>query len=427
MNHHNFCSDLTISSSRDYFLRGGKPWFYLADTAWSAFTNPTMEEWEYYLDYRKSQGFNVLQINILPQGDRSNNTRDEPKAFFSGADGKDDYHRPNPEYFKRAGKMVAMAAERGFIPALVLLWGDRVCGTWSNKAFKSHHMPLECVEPYVKLAVDTFAKYRPIWYVSGDTDFPEESKPWFKTALKLLKDLTPLLFCSFHMGADLLPEDLAAENPGPDFYTFQSGHDPSSQDLTYKMAFKHREMKVKRPVINSEPCYEAIGGKIRFSAFDVRRAIWWSLLSGAKAGVSYGAHGVWSWHREGAYFCAGETHGLPLDWRSALKLPGAWDAAFAKKLFEMYRLMELDPRQDLLSGALEHTRISAAADVSSFAVYQPYNREIKVKLDLSGYQITGVNLAERRFEYPKVTAGPDLSRVAITQSNADVLVIGVKE
>lgn len=45
--------------------------FYLADTVWSAFTNIDLTDWAYYLKVRKEQGFNVLQINILPQWDRS--------------------------------------------------------------------------------------------------------------------------------------------------------------------------------------------------------------------------------------------------------------------------------------------------------------------------------------------------------------------
>ncbi|MBC8932636.1 DUF4038 domain-containing protein, partial [Escherichia coli] len=61
-----------------------------------------------------------------------------------------------------------------------------------------------------------------------------------------------------------------------------------------------------KPVINSEPCYELMGYSRqkygRFSREDVRKAAWQSVLSGAIAGISYGAHGIWSWHEEGSTF-----------------------------------------------------------------------------------------------------------------------------
>jgi hypothetical protein len=60
-----------IATSRDHFVQEDQPFFYLADTVWSAFTNASLPQWEQYLDYRHAQGFNALQITILPQWDRS--------------------------------------------------------------------------------------------------------------------------------------------------------------------------------------------------------------------------------------------------------------------------------------------------------------------------------------------------------------------
>ncbi len=54
---------VTVSEDKSTFCRDKNPFFYLADTIWSAFTNITGDEWIYYLKRRKEQGFNVLQIN----------------------------------------------------------------------------------------------------------------------------------------------------------------------------------------------------------------------------------------------------------------------------------------------------------------------------------------------------------------------------
>ena len=58
---------LTVNEKGDGFLCDGKPWFWLADTCWSAFTSITLEDWDYYLTRRAEQGINTLQINTLPQ------------------------------------------------------------------------------------------------------------------------------------------------------------------------------------------------------------------------------------------------------------------------------------------------------------------------------------------------------------------------
>ena len=44
---------LKISKNKQTLLKDGKTFFYLADTCWSAFTNISDEEWDYYLYKRK--------------------------------------------------------------------------------------------------------------------------------------------------------------------------------------------------------------------------------------------------------------------------------------------------------------------------------------------------------------------------------------
>jgi hypothetical protein len=414
---------VTIAPTKDYFLRNGRYFFYLADTVWSAFTNPTFEEWEYYLNFRRSQGFNALQINILPQGDRSKSATDNPMPFMRTSEGKEDFGRPNPAYFSRAARLTAMAVEKGFVPALVLMWGNLVPGTWINTNYNTQAMQMEQVRPYVKYVVDTFAKFNPIWIVSGDSDLPDKGKAWFKIARDYLKELTPHLLCTFHLDSKApLPEYWT------DIYLTYSGHSIQNEATAYKQAIDRWSRKTKHPVLNGEPCYEAHGSgpDFRFSEFDVRRQAWWSFLSGAKAGIAYGGHGVWCWHRTGQKFGNEKWAQLPLDWRNAIKLQGSWDMGFARSLFEQYRLYELNPHQELLQVPSEHVRMAAKDDLTTFAVYVPYPREIKIKTDLSGYEIRMINLVTRAFETPAVFFGKE-STIAMSESNADVLIVGTRK
>ena len=59
-------TDWAVAHTHDYLTKDGKPFFYLADTAWMAFANLPLSDWPRYLAYRKLQGFNALQISILP-------------------------------------------------------------------------------------------------------------------------------------------------------------------------------------------------------------------------------------------------------------------------------------------------------------------------------------------------------------------------
>ncbi|TLS51898.1 DUF4038 domain-containing protein [Paenibacillus antri] len=45
-------TQLRIAETNDRFALDGRPFFYLADTVWNAFTNATEEEWEEYLRFR---------------------------------------------------------------------------------------------------------------------------------------------------------------------------------------------------------------------------------------------------------------------------------------------------------------------------------------------------------------------------------------
>lgn len=56
----------TQDRERRCFLSDGKPFFYLADTCWLAFSNCSESDFDAYLSYREAQGFNVVQISVLP-------------------------------------------------------------------------------------------------------------------------------------------------------------------------------------------------------------------------------------------------------------------------------------------------------------------------------------------------------------------------
>lgn len=419
---------IQIAADRRSLENHGKPLFYLADTVWSAFTNATLEEWEEYLDYRRMQGFNVLQINILRQWDASGSDL-ELEPFAEHEDGTTNYSVYNERYFDRAEVMVRMAAERGFTPALVLLWCNYVPDTWATKFQKNHKMPLEAVKPYVTYAVNRFSKFNPVYLVSGDTDFPsEEANAYYQTALETVKRISPSSLTTLHIQGRLrnIPETFA-NHEGLDFYMYQSGHNSEFQAYAHEIAEHFYNQTPVRPVINGEPCYEQISYSRnvygRYSAFDARKAAWQSLLAGGGAGVTYGAHGIWSWHKKGKSFgiVEGEGFDSPYDWRSALRFEGAWDYSFIKYLFDQYKLVGAKPLDIVLNPTKE---IRAAGNEDTIILYVPVNTKVRLDFPVEDYEFTTIDLVQRRFAQTEPFRENEYGVIPMHAFEHDVVIIG---
>ena len=421
-------TEIEVSETKDYFIKDGRRFFYLADTCWSAFTNISYEEWEYYLDYRRMQGFNALQIDLLPQWDRSESDY-YIDPFEVLPDGGWNFNKINEDYFNKVEDMIKVAVERDFIPALVVLWCNYVKGTWGSKIDPSKIMPLSKVEDYVGYITERYKRYNPIFIISGDTNFEtEESIGYYLTALDTVKRLSPESLTTMHLcgGFWELPE-VFVKSPNLDFYMYQSGHSRENQHLSYELAQKFYQMPVKRPIVNGEPCYEGHGYGYRFGRFnnfDVRRAIWQSLLSGAKAGVTYGAHGIWSWHKKGKRFRSEEFSRMPFVWQTALRFPGAFDTAYAKWIFEIYNLFDIEPANELL--ITDTTEIRVSKSDSRIVIYTPYNWNISLKIDASLYNWEGIELEERRIFRPEIEIFQEHSIIKMSEFNSDILIIGTK-
>ncbi len=416
---------IKISQSGDYFIdEKGQKFFYLADTVWSAFTNATLEEWEEYLDVRKSQGFNALQINVLRQHDASDSELNlEP--FAKKSDGTYDFSKINEQYFERAKKMVKMATDRGFVPVLVLLWANYVKDTLFAQPGKT--MPFSEIEPYVEYVVTKFAEFNPMYFISGDTNFEtEDTVKHYLKALETVKTITPEALITLHLwGKEVphydLPESIF-KNDKLDFFSYQSGHGDWTKH-PYKLAQQFYDYPGNKPIVNTEPCYEGIGQEWgRIMPANIRRATWLSLLSGAKAGIGYGAHGLWCWHRK-------ELKPIewgfknPFDWKAALNLKGARDVAYAKSLFEQFDLFDIEPSDKVVNDDWP-IRLSLSED--KMVLYIPYSTNVTLDMDLKEYNLTLINLHKQQILEPEIEYKEGKSIVKQYQFNNDALLIGKK-
>lgn len=420
-----------VSDNKRTFIKDGKKFFYLADTCWSAFTNITIEEWEYYLNLRKMQGFNVLQINIMPQWDASGTdlnyyplpTKDKKTFEFT------DF---NMEYFERAKTMCKMAKDKGFELALVVLWCNYVPGTWASNMNSSNIMPYDFIDKYVEIVHSTFSDLEPMYVISGDTDFDtDDTKKYYMKASNLLRKIAPNLLQTLHIKGrlDEIPEEFIDKI---DFYMYQSGHNAQNLAMPYLLAETLYKKYPAKPLLNSEPCYEQMGFSRRmygrFYRYDVRRAAWMSILSGASAGVTYGAHGIYSWHKINKNFGLGIGEGFdaPNPWNDAVKYPGAWDYGYIKYIFEMYNIEELVPMDKILN-EVKDIRMAGTLEKDKMFIYVPVNTTVKVDLDLSNYKIKIMDLEDKNICIPNYEIVNGKTIINMHNFEQDGLIILEKE
>ena len=390
---------LEIAPGGRSLQRDGQPFFWLADTCWSAFTNIADDEWEAYLDRRAAQGFNVLQINTLPQWDRCGSLLD-CQPFPRREDGICyDFSRILPGYFARAQKMCAAAVQRGFTLALVVMWCNYVPGTWASEMFGGNVIPEEAVEPIVRTVCESFRPFDPVWIISGDTGFDSEASICrYRMVADLVDKYAPSGLRAYHIKGryDGLPDEFARR---ADLYFYQSGHNAAAQAMSWQLAERFAARTPVRPVINSEPCYEQMGysHKLygRFRRPDIRRALWCSLLSGAGAGITYGAHGVWNWQKPDMPKnpLGGEGFLEALPCRAALDFPGAADFAFAKSLFSKYGITAPTPCQEIIAQYADEVR--AARTGAAVLLYLPTNAPLPLRGDWTGWRACAIDLESK--------------------------------
>lgn len=389
---------LQIAENKKNILKDGRPFFYLADTCWSAFTNITDDEWDYYLYRRKVQGFNTIQINILPQWDASVTDLDY-RPFVN-----QDPHCLNDAYFQHAKEMCVKAKQEGFELALVVLWCNYVPGTWASKMFPDGILPFDCLRNYVQKVHEFFTGLEPLYVISGDTDFPEEETiRYYVHVAEILKELAPECLFTTHIRGRYsdIPDELYRFL---DLCFYQSGHNAADLTMPYTLSETMQEKYPGKPLINSEPCYEGMGysGNLygRWSRRDVRRAAYVSVLSGACAGITYGAAGIYSWHKvkKGFSSLLGEGFDMPASWEEGMAFPASWDYGYFKMLMEELQVFALSPRQDLLVNPTTDIRVAQNGS-DLLLVYVPFNTKVRLNMDLSGWDFTVIDLAERFTAY----------------------------
>jgi hypothetical protein len=380
---------------------GGRPFFWLGDTAWELIHRTTPEETSYYLATRAQQGFTVIQTVVLSEF----NGVTEPSVWGERPLIDNDPLRPNPRYFDRVVAIVDEAASRGLYVALVPIWGDKLTAPWGSGPRLFRNDNLAVAHDFARYLADRLRdRTNVIWILGGDrparlagmnndylqkmghdAGFPSDQDwtPIWRAVARGLDDglgRTPVILYHPQGGPDSSSVYLHAE-PWLSINGMQSGHGGGHDVPVWEWIARDYSLLPAKPTLDLEPNYEdhpynpwpqwdpATG---YFRAYDVRKQVYRSVFAGA-CGVTYGDHSIWQF--AGPRY-APENH-PDRGWIEALHSPGGDQVRYLRALIESRPFFSRIPDQSLIEGDAEHggLHLQATRDrEGTFAfIYFPQN------------------------------------------------------
>jgi hypothetical protein len=378
-----------LSASRLSFTTlDGKPWFWLGDTAWNGALLSTREEWDEYLAARARQRFTAVQF-VMTQWRAGR--RDEAGRTAFSVDGGT--VRVDPAFFRRMDERVAAVNRHGLIAAPVLLWA---------LTSRDKESPGESLDPgqvilLARYMVARYNAYAVCWLLGGDGDYrAAQADKWKRIGRGAFPEGFDRRPVTLHPRGMQDPWPGLAAEPWLDFFMYQSGHGDSPAKwrwaATQGMATGWK-LAPPHPVIDGEINYEghiAYQSKRVIEPAAVRRAAYYSLLSGATAGVTYGAHGIWFWSRKPEVPLDHPSTGVALPWRECLRYEGAAQMKILRDLFDRFAWWKLRPDRALLAEDADaadfsdHVMASRATDGSFAVLYTPTARTLR--LNTAGFR-----------------------------------------
>lgn len=421
---------LSVSANHRYLEAGGKPFFWLGDTAWLLLSRLNREETEHYLSTRQRQGFNVVQLMVLHTNKMTN--RYDAPALVDGDPGRprstpgsDPTKASEYDYWDHLDWVVERAAAHGIYVAMVPAWGDLAMERQLNE---------RNVEAYGRFIAGRYGKAsNVIWLNGGDTRSEMRAAVWDKLGTTI-KAIAQKQLMTFHPIGRTTSSWQWHQAPWLDFNMFQSGHRSYAQEGANAIGednWRYVEQDLARmppkPTIDGEPSYENIPHGLhepnqpRWQAADVRRYAWWGVMAGA-FGHTYGENNVMQMFVTGSKDANFEP---TLHWDKALTAPGAPGAdqmRHLRTLIESRPMLERVPDQAMIAdNGVRYDRVLASRGKAYAFAYTYTGRPFTLKLGaIAGSRVKAqwysprdgkfapvgefANRGEQRFDPPGETA-----------------------
>lgn len=363
----------------------GTPFFWLGDTVWNGALLSDARDWKVFLEDRAAKGFNVIQF-VTTQWSAAHGDAAGRVAYT----GKEKI-AIDPVFFQRLDERVDAINAHGLLAAPVLLWAHPSQPDLNpGVALPENQMTL-----LARYLVARYGAYHVVWMLNGDGDYTgENAAKWKRIGRAVFSNPHPNRLATMHPGRLRWHTPEYLSEPWYSFQGYQSGHRDDAMHLNWlthegPVAKDWRNDK-HIPTLNIEPNYEGHRSRSAeatntFTAYDVRRAAYWSLLTAPPAGITYGGHGIWSWETRTAEPLHHPGIGLASPWHEAMHLPGSTHMKHLAALMRSLPWHKLRPAQDVLvnqPGERDPTRWVAAAapeDRSFLLAYVPAGSALILK------------------------------------------------
>ncbi len=321
----------------------GTPFFWAGCTAWNGTLKSTEAEWDTYLADRARNNYSVIQFVTTQWRGGAHNSLGQ--VAFEGS-GK---IKINPDFFRHLDGKIDKINEHGLVAAPVLLWA---LATYTGRELSpGYYLPEEEAILLARYMVARYGGNHVIWILGGDGKYTDENEQrWKNIGRGVFTQEHPGLVALHPGGASWIGEVYARE-PWVDIIGYQSGHNASEKTVNFInkgpiSAVWHQ--LPPRPVINMEPLYEETNPSL--TATDIRNASYWSILNLPTAGITYGAHGLWPWLRDGEKILNHRQTGEGISrWHQSIKLPGSVQVGYLSKFIQRLEWWNLKPASGLLA------------------------------------------------------------------------------
>lgn len=345
---------LQVSRNHRFFEHlDGKPFFWLGDTWWMAFTDRLKWPDDFHslvLD-RVEKGFTVVQLvaGLYPDMEPFD-SRGANEGGFAWEEG---FSHLNPAFYDYVDIKLRHLIQYGLTPMLVGAWG--------------YYLPImgvDKVKQHWRYLVARYGAYPVIWCLAGETLMPlyrllsspspldrqkdrdfqkqgwSEVAQYFRKVDPYHRLLTTHSAAFSHGALELIDPQVL------DFSLIQTGH--GNHVTAVRAAKSVADMVANssiQPLVNGETCYEGILGT---AWQDVQRFCFWSSLLSGVAGYTYGANGIWQASQATQPY-GPSPHGMSwgdMSWEEASRLPGSKQLSLAKKFLTTYPWWRFESHQE---------------------------------------------------------------------------------
>ena len=374
---------LRVSSDGSHLEHAdGTPFFWLGDTAWNGALMSKTSDWDKYLNDRVAKKFTAIQF-VTTQW-RTAPTNLEGEVAFTGKDNL----QINPAFFKRMDARIDALNARGLLAVPVLLWAIK------GNENPGWYLPEDQAILLEKYLVARYGAHHVVWIPAGDSMYREANGERWRRICRAVFDGEQHAPVVMHTNSLQSYIETYKDEKWLDIIGYQSGHgdnDAAFNRIHSGPIAKEAKQFTTRPFINLEPPYEdhiAYNSKQRHSDYSVRRASYWSLLNAPSAGLTYGAHGIWSWEVEAKEPLLHKGTGVAKPWFEAMNLPGSMQMKYMHEFFASLKWWELRPASSLIEKqSAEPAKFIAAAKTLSgdiAVLYFPTGGEVIINANAQG-------------------------------------------